>query len=96
MCYEAGGGGDIVAPSFQVRAVSLCKELLPCHILTDGWAGQNNHSNRVLRLPKGLRPARSVSISHIILLVLACLGQHILAHVRLPRVEKKPMNAVCC
>ena len=46
------GRRDTVTPSFQVRAVPLWKELLPCHILTDGWSGQNNHSNWVLSLSK--------------------------------------------
>ena len=39
-------------PSLQVRAVSLRKGPLPCRVLTDGWAGQSDHSEPVLRLPK--------------------------------------------
>lgn len=52
MSNEAGGGGDTVAPCFQVRAVPQWKQLLPWHILTDGWAGHNNQSNWVLPLSK--------------------------------------------
>ena len=52
MPYDAYGRGDIVTASLQVRAVPLRWELLPCRSLTDGWAGQDNHSNCDLHLPK--------------------------------------------
>lgn len=37
-------GGCKVAACLQVRAVPLWIQRLHCHNLTDGWAGQNNHS----------------------------------------------------
>lgn len=72
--YEARR--DTVTPSFQVRAGCLSVERASALLHSDWWMGRSEQSFKLSPAPvKGLRPTRSLSISHIILLVLAHLGQ---------------------
>ncbi len=73
MCYEADNGGysDCLHPGQGCPSV----ERAPALSQSDWRMGRSEQSLKMKPVPaKGLRPARSLSISHIILLVPACSG----------------------
>lgn len=96
MAYEAAGGGETLAPSSQVMAVSLWRELASCHILTDGWAGQNNHSNPVPSLPKASDLPDHYPLVTSTSQSWSCLGQHFTSSYSFPEWSRDHTSPACC